>query len=125
MVEPIYEMTPVLFYHLAITIFIGLSVLLTALQQGYNILLQFGIVDSAHASWEYFRVIGIIWYICWALGFLTIIPLYYVALNNIERFFVENANSLPVNVTINKNPPSKFLLIPGFKKIDWLEISPK
>ena len=83
MIEPIYEMAPVLAYHLAITIFLGLSLLLTTLTQGYNLLLQFAIIDSAHASWEYFRVIGVVWYLCWGLGVLVIVPLYYVALNNI------------------------------------------
>lgn len=39
LLEPIYTMTPVLAYHLAITIFVALSVLVTLLQQGYNYLI--------------------------------------------------------------------------------------
>lgn len=36
LVEPMYTMTPVLAYHLSITIFVALSVLITLLQQSYN-----------------------------------------------------------------------------------------
>jgi hypothetical protein len=39
LIEPLYLMTPVLAYHLAITIFIALSLLITILQQSYNYLI--------------------------------------------------------------------------------------
>lgn len=39
LVEPLYTMTPILSYHMAITIFLAFSVLLTALQQGFNALI--------------------------------------------------------------------------------------
>lgn len=39
LVEPMYTITPIFAYHLAITIFLALSVLLTVLQQGFNALI--------------------------------------------------------------------------------------
>lgn len=118
-----YTMTPVLAYHLAITIFVALSIFLTFMQQAYNWLVEFSIVTGSGAS--YLQTLGIIWYVTWALGLFTIVPLYYVTLHNVERFFVdENERSfrdLGVRVKINKNPESKWLLIPGFKRIDSLE----
>lgn len=125
LVEPMYTMTPVLAYHLAITIFVALSVLITLLQQAYNWLVEFAIVNGGGSG--YLQTLGVIWYIIWVLGVVTIVPLYYVSLHNVERFFVEenekSFKELGVSVKIIKNPPSKFLLIPGFKRIDSLEFS--
>lgn len=80
-------MTPVLAYHLAITIFVALSVLLTIMQQGFNYLISFGFITTVDANNSYLHALGIIWYIVWAVGLFTIIPLYYVSVHNIERFF--------------------------------------
>jgi hypothetical protein len=82
-----YTMTPVLAYHLAITIFVALSIFLTFMQQAYNWLVEFSIVTGSGAS--YLQTLGIIWYVTWALGLFTIVPLYYVTLHNVERFFVD------------------------------------
>jgi hypothetical protein len=120
-----YTMTPVLAYHLSITIFVALSVVVTLLQQGYNWLIEFSIATGGGTG--YLQTLGIIWYVVWVLGVVTTIPLYYVSLHNIERFFIEenerSFRELGVSVKIIKNPPSKFLLIPGFKRIDSLEFS--
>lgn len=120
-----YTMTPVLAYHLAITIFVALSVLITLLQQGYNWLIEFSFVAAGDGG--YLRTLGVIWYITWVLGIVTIVPLYYVTLHNVEQFFIQgnqgSFRELGVSVKINKNPPTKFLLIPGFKRIDSLEFS--
>jgi len=102
-----YTMTPVLAYHLAISIFCALSVLLTAMQQSFNYLIEFGFVTNADPNNSYLHALGIVWYVVWALGLITIIPLYYVSVNNIERYFVEGGNEkfreLRVNVKITKN----------------------
>ena len=125
LVEPMYTMTPILAYHLSITVFLALSVLTTVLQQGYTWFESFAIITGTSAS--YLHALGIIWYITWVLGVVVIVPLYYVSLHNVERFFVEenekSFKDLGVRVKIHKNPPGRFLLIPGFKRIDSLEFS--
>jgi len=85
-------MRPVLAYHLAISIFLALSVLLTLLQQGYNYLVEFGFITNTTSSGSYLRTLGYIWYVTWVLGVFTIVPLYYVSLNTIERFFLDDGN---------------------------------
>lgn len=119
-----YKIRPVFAYHLAITIFCALSVLLTVMQQAFNYLIEFGFVTSSDPNNSYLRALGVIWYVVWGLGLVTIIPLYYVSINSIERYFVDGESDkfrkLGVKVQIRKDPPSKFLLIDGFKKIDKL-----
>lgn len=96
-----------------------MSVLITLLQQGYNILIEFWIVNGTSDS--YLRTLGVIWYIVWGLGIFIAVPLYYVTLHNVERFFTEENDKsfrdLGISVKINKTKPSKFLLIPGFQRI--------
>lgn len=127
LLEEMYTMTPVLAYHLAITVFLALSVLLTALQQGFNYLIEFGFITSVSPTNGYLQTLGYIWYVTWVLGVITIVPLYYVSLFNIERYFTDSDakpfKDLQVKATVHKDPPGKFLLIPGFKKIDKLEFS--
>jgi len=74
-------MTPVFSFHLSITIFLAMSLLLTALQQSYNYLVEFRIITGEGAA--YLQTIGIVWYVTWALGALVIVPLYYVSIHNI------------------------------------------
>ena len=76
-----YLMTPVFCFHLSITIFLALSLLLTALQQSYNYLVEFRIITGGGVS--YLQTIGILWYVIWVLGAFVIIPLYYVSIHNI------------------------------------------
>jgi hypothetical protein len=125
LVEPMYLMTPVLAYHLSITIFLAFSLLLTLLQQGFYWLVEFAFLDIAPSS-EYLHTLGVIWYVVWALGLLVICPLYFVAVNNIEQYFRAGSDpifeELRVQVKIKKDQPGKFVLIEGFKKIDALEI---
>ena len=63
----------------------------------------------------------------WGIGFFTIIPLYYVSVHCIERYFRDCEDrifqDLRVKVHVKKDQPNKFLLIDGFKKIDSLEIA--
>jgi hypothetical protein len=84
-------------------------------------------VQNVDPNNSYLHALGIIWYIVWGVGLITIIPLYYVSVNNIERYFLEGGNEkfqeLGISIKINKKAPGKFLLIEGFKKIDSLEIS--
>lgn len=87
LVEPLYTMTPVLSYHMAITIFLAFSVLLTVLQQGFNALIEFAFITSIDNNNWYLHTLGVIWYCVWGVGLFTIIPLYYVSLHHIERYF--------------------------------------
>lgn len=83
LIEPIYTMTPVLAYHLAITIFVALSVLITLLQQGYNFLIEFRFVDNTADNVSFLQTMGVIWYAIWVVGVVSIVPLYYVTLHNV------------------------------------------
>lgn len=76
-------MTPVLAYHLAITIFVALSVLITLLQQGYNFLIEFRFVDNTADNVSFLQTMGVIWYAIWVVGVVSIVPLYYVTLHNV------------------------------------------
>ena len=84
-----YLKTPVLAYHMAITIFLALSVLLTVMQQGLYWLVEFTFLDINPGN-DYLRTLGILWYCLWVIAFFVIIPLYYVAIWHIETFFREN-----------------------------------
>ena len=87
LVEPLYTITPILAYHMAITIFIAFSILLTVLQQGFNVLIEFAFITSLdHDNW-YLHTLGIIWYCVWGVGLFTIVPLYYVSIHHFERYF--------------------------------------
>ena len=123
LVEPMYLMTPVLGYHLAISIFLAFSILLTILQQGFNWLIEFAFLNISPSN-SYLHTLGILWYCIWGIGLFTIIPLYYVSLNNIERYFRDASDpifeELHVRVRVKKDEPGKFVLIPGFKKLDAL-----
>lgn len=127
LVEPLYTITPVLAYHLAITIFLAISVFLTVMQQGFNFLVEYAFITTFQSGSTFLRALGIIWYITWGVGFFTIIPLYYVSLHNIERYFRESSDlvfqQLKVKVIVKKDQLNKFVLIDGFKKIDSLEIT--
>lgn len=74
----------------------------------------------------YLRTLGIIWYCVWGIGLFTIIPLYYVAVHHVERYFRDCNDpifsELGVRVNIKKGETSKFLLIEGFKKLEAIEI---
>ena len=78
LVEPLYLKTPVLAYHIAITIFLCFSVLLTVLQQGFYWLIEFMFLDINPGN-GYLHTLGILWYCIWLIGLFVIIPLYFVA----------------------------------------------
>lgn len=123
-IEPLYLKTPILAYHMAITIFLALSVLLTLLQQGLYWLIEFAFLDLNPGN-GYLHTLGILWYCLWIIGLFTIIPLYYVSIWHVEVFFREGDPSFEeyrVKFNVKKDPPGKFVLIPGFKRIDALEI---
>jgi hypothetical protein len=126
LVEPMYLITPIFAYHLAITIFLALSVLLTFLQQGFNLLIEFAFITSLDQNNYYLRTLGIIWYCVWGIGLFTIVPLYYVSVHHVERYFRDSQGpiftELRVKAIVNKSAPNKFLLIDGFKKLDSIEI---
>jgi hypothetical protein len=94
------------------------------MQQAFNYLIEFGFVTSTDPNNSYLRALGVIWYVVWGLGLVTIIPLYYVSINSIEGYFVDadsdKFRKLGVRVRIKKDAPTQFLLIDGFKKIDKL-----
>lgn len=126
LVEPMYQIKPIFAYHLAITIFLAISVLLTLMQQGFNLLIEFAFITSLDQNNYYLRTLGIIWYCIWAVAFFVIIPLYYVTVQHVERYFRDSNDpifsQLRVKVSVNKSAPNKFLLIDGFKKLDSIEI---
>ena len=82
LVEPIYLLTPVLMYHMTITIFLALSILLAIMQQAVGWLIDFAFLDI-DANNGYLHTLGDIWYIIWAIGLVASIGLYYVSVNNI------------------------------------------
>jgi hypothetical protein len=57
---------------------------------------------------------------------VTIVPLYYVTIHNVERYFRDCSHKvfdeMRVRLKIKRDQPNKFLIIDGFKKIDSLEI---
>ena len=119
-----YLKTPILAYHAAITIFLALSVLLTVMQQGLYWLVEFTFLDINPGN-GYLRTLGIMWYCLWAIGLFTIVPLYYVSIWHVENFFREGDPSFEefrVKFNVKKDKPGKFVLIPGFKRIDSLEL---
>jgi len=85
------------------------------MQQGLNFLIEYAFVDISNSAGPFLRTLGIIWYCIWVIGFFTIIPLYYVSIHNIERYFKDSSDKIfeefKVRVQITKDPPSKFLLI--------------
>ena len=126
LVEPLYKVTPFFAYHVAITAFVALSIILTLLQQGFNYLISFGFISSVDPNNYYLRTLGIIWYVVWGVGFFSIVPLYFVSLQHVENYFISCENrvfgEMRVRVRVKKDAPNKFLFIDGFKKIDSLEI---
>ena len=86
LVEPLYLRTPVLIYHIAITIFLALSVLLTVLQQGLYWLVEFAFLDINPGN-GYLRTLGILWYCLWGISIFVIIPLYYASIWHVENYF--------------------------------------
>ena len=108
MVEPMYEIGTVMAYHMAITIFLVLSVLLLLIQQGYSLLVEFAFMDLGTNS--FMKAVGIIWYIVWGLGLVTIVPLYFLAVQQIEKYFRDADDpifrELGVRVNIRKEDPS-------------------
>jgi len=111
-------------YHMAITIFLALSVVLLLMQQGYSLLTEFIFLDLGTSN--FMQIVGIIWYIVWGIGLLVIIPLYFFAVQAIEKYFRDADDpifgELRVRVGIKKDEPSDKVLIEGFKKIDALDI---
>ena len=122
---PMYLLTPVLCYHMAITIYLALSVLLGIMQLGFNWLIEFAFLDIAPSN-GYLHTLGILWYCVWIAGLVVVVPLYYVSLVNVHRYFGEGTDpifrELRVKVRLVMGEPSKFVLIPGFKKVEGLEI---
>ena len=121
-----YTLTPVLAYHITITVFLALSLVLTFLQFGFNAIIEFAFISNLDPGNTYLHALGVVWYCTWGIGLVVIIPLYYVSIYHMERYLREGKDpifeELRVKVNVKKNEGGRFVLIPGFKKMDSIEI---